>query len=547
VKARGDGSIVFGRGVANAELYLENNDGPSFMVGFNSSNPTFYISRPAASGPYFDKTGRIAIGNIRNSSGYMDPQAKLHLRADEGENAAIFIQPNNFLGGEKAMLALGGLNYGISSDVSSGFTFRSSADYKFLGGRMGIGNFMYNPPEAKLHIRSQAGEAADIYIEPYKAPVQGGENSWQASLFLGDMENGISCRSNLGMVYGTTQNHIFQGGKVGIGTIEPTAVLHVDDNGGSLKYENANVSIYGRQSPASMSFNNADGYNWNITNHSNHKTLYFSYGISGKMGISEDVGVLVNERVIVCDMSQTPLSQIPSAGIQVIQNNDADKKSAEYVTDDGRRIFFVPHLSNSGYSPMSTNKDAGIFWSDGLHNVNQNDQGGLLIAAHRDGANNGLKIDANGNVGIGTVDPNARLDVNGKLQISGSDQNNVSFIIKNQEYGPVFMISPSGQTFISNKLWAQEIEVLANVDWPDFVFSESYKLKPLNEVEDFIIENRHLPDMPSQEDVTENGINLGEMDALLLQKIEELTLYIIKQDKKIDELNERIEDLSDDK
>jgi hypothetical protein len=265
------------------------------------------------------------------------------------------------------------------------------------------------------------------------------------------------------------------------------------------------------------------------------------------MGISEDVGVLVNERVIVCDMSQTPLSQIPSAGIQVIQNNDADKKSAEYVTDDGHRIFFVPHLSNYGYSPMSTNKDAGIFWSDGLHNVNQNDQGGLVIAAHRDGANNGLKIDANGNVGIGTVDPNARLDVNGKLQISGSDQNNVSFIIKNQEYGPVFVVAPNGQTFISNKLWAQEIEVLANVDWPDFVFSESYKLKPLNEVEDFIIENRHLPDMPSQEDVTENGINLGEMDALLLQKIEELTLYIIEQDKKIDELNERIEDLSDDK
>jgi hypothetical protein len=72
--------------------------------------------------------------------------------------------------------------------------------------------------------------------------------------------------------------------------------------------------------------------------------------------------------------------------------------------------------------------------------------------------------------------------------------------------------------------------------WPDHVFAKDYKLPTLNEVEQFITENQHLPNVPSAAEVTENGIELGEMNAILLQKVEELTLYIIALQKQVDEL-----------
>ncbi len=73
-------------------------------------------------------------------------------------------------------------------------------------------------------------------------------------------------------------------------------------------------------------------------------------------------------------------------------------------------------------------------------------------------------------------------------------------------------------------------------NWSDFVFADNYELKSLNDVQNFIAQNKHLPDVPSACEVEENGYDLTKMDATLLQKIEELTLYIIQQQKEIEEL-----------
>ncbi len=73
-------------------------------------------------------------------------------------------------------------------------------------------------------------------------------------------------------------------------------------------------------------------------------------------------------------------------------------------------------------------------------------------------------------------------------------------------------------------------------DWSDFVFDDGYRLMPLGEVERYIDANRHLPDIPSAQEVEEEGVDVGEMNKLLLQKVEELTLYIIDLQKQIDEL-----------
>ncbi len=88
---------------------------------------------------------------------------------------------------------------------------------------------------------------------------------------------------------------------------------------------------------------------------------------------------------------------------------------------------------------------------------------------------------------------------------------------------------------IDGKLYAKEIEVKTNV-WADYVFNSDHELMPLNELENFIKTNKHLPDIPSEREVKDSGINLAEMNAKLLQKVEELTLYIIEQQKQIDEL-----------
>lgn len=91
---------------------------------------------------------------------------------------------------------------------------------------------------------------------------------------------------------------------------------------------------------------------------------------------------------------------------------------------------------------------------------------------------------------------------------------------------------------VSGNIVAEEIKVALESDWPDYVFKDNYELPSLIEVEEFIEKNGHLIGIPSQAEVKASGILLGEMNANLLKKIEELTLYTIEQDKKIKKLED---------
>nr|MBP6315602.1 hypothetical protein [Chitinophagaceae bacterium] len=92
-----------------------------------------------------------------------------------------------------------------------------------------------------------------------------------------------------------------------------------------------------------------------------------------------------------------------------------------------------------------------------------------------------------------------------------------------------------------------KIAIKSTNDWSDYVFDQNYRLMPLKKLEKFIGAHKHLPEVPSAQEVVNNGLNIATMDATLLKKIEELTLYLIEQDKKINSLQEKISNLEQQK
>ena len=93
---------------------------------------------------------------------------------------------------------------------------------------------------------------------------------------------------------------------------------------------------------------------------------------------------------------------------------------------------------------------------------------------------------------------------------------------------------------VAGKIVAEDLDILLLQEWPDSVFEQSYELTPLDELEKDIIANGHLPGIPSAKDIEANGLSLGKMQAKLLQKIEELTLYMIELKKENEMLNKKI-------
>lgn len=87
---------------------------------------------------------------------------------------------------------------------------------------------------------------------------------------------------------------------------------------------------------------------------------------------------------------------------------------------------------------------------------------------------------------------------------------------------------------------SEDFAIAPKTSWADFVFEKDYNLRPLTEVEQFVKVNKHLPDVPSAKEVSEDGYSQHDVNKVLLQKVEELTLYMIEQQKRIEELEAKI-------
>jgi hypothetical protein len=153
---------------------------------------------------------------------------------------------------------------------------------------------------------------------------------------------------------------------------------------------------------------------------------------------------------------------------------------------------------NFGLAYSSTYPNYGIYYLEGTPDriVLSPDGGGST------GSN--FVVLGNGNVGIGTRTPDYKLDVLGTIR-------------------------------------ATEVKVATG--WSDFVFDKDYSLRSLDEVKSYIEENKHLPDVPSAKEIQDGGLSVAEMMTKQMQKIEELTLYVIEQKKQIDEMKEELAEI----
>lgn len=130
--------------------------------------------------------------------------------------------------------------------------------------------------------------------------------------------------------------------------------------------------------------------------------------------------------------------------------------------------------------------------------------------------------------------------VSGDLSLWNRAGNNVFTISTTDNIGIGTTLANNPNNYklgVNGKIGAKEVQIEnTSSTWADYVFKPDYKLMTLEEVESFINKNQHLPEIPSAKDIEVHGHKLGEMDVLLLKKVEELTLYVIQLKKEIEEL-----------
>ncbi len=263
------------------------------------------------------------------------------------------------------------------------------------------------------------------------------------------------------------------------------------DGTASAKGANSIYSTENGKTNFRFTINAQDADNSFIYNYNPASATFHTINIGGTHSLSSGLTVAGNGNIGV------GTSYLGNA-IMTINGNSYNNLRLENDTPNKEASMRFRSKSSSG----------GTLHSDISLYATGNNQGYLgFKVPHNNSVNSGydMIINHSGNVGIGTTNPNGwKLAVNGQIR-------------------------------------AKEIKV--ETGWSDFVFYDDYKLPTLLEVENHIKENGHLKDIPSAKEVEENGIFLGEMDSKLLQKIEELTLYTIQQEKKIEQQTKEIEKL----
>jgi hypothetical protein len=438
-----------------------------------------------------------------------------------------------------------------------------TAIYNTNTGNVGIG---ISAPTAKLHLAgSMKIDGGLIDIDDNTAKVRLLYNGSAKGYFsitssTGDIQIGTNVGSNdLGKLQLETKSSprltILPDGNVGIGVLTPDAKLHV--NGairadGNLLLEDGLISMH----------NNTDNQYWHLSYNTSAGYLSFmdmgvprlSLKNGGNIGINnidpltklhiaggQDAGLTSSTNGYIMLGSS-------SSGNLIIDNN-------EIIVRSGFTTAGTLNLQNDGGevaigARTTINKDGEALKLDGNNPTLRFYQNGAYRSTIGVSSANDLSLTTTG--GAVFITPGGASAVinpsgGGNVLISPTGGGDV---IVNPNSGGYIQLNPTGggQVVVGNvvaaasaykltvtgKVICEELKVKLSSSWPDYVFSKNYKLPALSEIEKFIEENKHLPNIPSAIEIEKNGIEVGDMQKRMMEKIEQLTLYIIDLKKEID-------------
>jgi len=238
--------------------------------------------------------------------------------------------------------------------------------------------------------------------------------------------------------------------------------------------------------------------------------------------------------------NETPVAAINTQGIMQIANDFYAMGKIGVGTNNPKGKLHVGDRltinSNGGYSTICNN----VYWN-GSTATRYKADGSSLLMFRPDGD---LTFSTTENAGAAEQDISSQLEQrfvirrDGKVAIGDN-----SYVLFTESNGAQIS-ADDYRLFVDKGILTEKVKVsLKNTnDWADYVFEEDYELNSIESVEEFVKENKHLPNVPSAKSVVVNGINVAEMDAKLLRQIEELWLHVIELKKENDVLKTRFDE-----
>ena len=339
-------------------------------------------------------------------------------------------------------------------------------------------------------------------------------------------------------------------GRLGIGTSSPGARLDVHTNqnnspqialnGGfsiSTVFNNKDVVF---RNMNQLRFTDSNDWDWNSWAGLSYKTGERKLVIGGsRSGYFNRNGGGVDVAVIFDGVSNVGIGKAnPSAKLDVAGTGAFSNKLT--VAAGGLEVSGASSFNNEVTVNSTFNTDAlNVSGASSFNNevtVNSTFNAGALNVSGASSFNNEVTVNSTFNTSALNVSGVSSFDdqvmVNSTFTADILNVSGISSFSNNLTVGGS---SQAANVRVHGTAEVKELHIDPTETWADHVFEENYELKPLTEVEKFIRENHHLPEVPSAKEVSENGYNQSEVNAILLQKIEELTLYIITLEKQIND------------